>query len=193
MGRKVENMFESVDQLLLGLITGIIFGFLLQKGSVAKYETILSQLLLKDWTVVKIMTTAVIVGAVGVYFLVSLGIARLDIWPLQPAGVLVGALLFGIGLATLGYCPGTGMAGSGEGARDAMVGVLGMLTGAGVFVATYNWLQPIILALGDSGETAIPDLLQLPASTVIVILAGVIGVMFALLERSSRREKLGRM
>src|SRR5688500_3199826 len=157
MGRTVETMFESADQLLLGLITGIIFGFLLQKGRAAKYQTILSQLLLKDWTVVKIMTTAVVVGATGVYFLVSLGMARLDIWPLQLGGVLLGAVFFGIGLATLGYCPGTGLAGSGEGARDAMVGVLGMLTGAGVFVAGYNRLQPIILALGDFGKMTIPD------------------------------------
>ena len=52
-------MFESPEQLVLGLITGVAFGFLLQKGRVAKYQTILGQLLLKDWTVVKIMATAV--------------------------------------------------------------------------------------------------------------------------------------
>ena len=59
-------MFESPDQLLLGLLTGIAFGFLLQKGRVAKYQTILAQLLLKDWTVLKIMMTAVVVGSIGV-------------------------------------------------------------------------------------------------------------------------------
>jgi uncharacterized protein len=98
-------MFESTDQLLLGLLTGIAFGFLLQKGRVAKYQTITGQLLLKDWTVFKIMTTAIVVGAAGVYTLVSLGAARLDIWPFQVAAVLLGAVLFGTGLAVLGYCP----------------------------------------------------------------------------------------
>src|SRR5438105_14887755 len=121
---------EPAGDLILGLLTGIAFGFLLQKGRAAKYQTILGQLLLKDWTVVKIMLTAIVTGAVGVYFLVAEGVASLDFWPFQPAAVLLGAVLFGIGLAVIGYCPGMGIAGAGEESRDAMSGVLGMLTGA---------------------------------------------------------------
>src|SRR5688500_339542 len=79
--RRGAAMFESPDQLLMGLIMGVAFGFLLQKGQVAKYRAIQGQLLLKDWTVVKVMATAVVVGSIGVYTLVALGLARLDIWP----------------------------------------------------------------------------------------------------------------
>ena len=64
-------MFDSPDKLLLGLVTGVAFGFLLQKGRVAKFPVIVGQFLLKDWTVVKVMATAVAVGAVGVYALVG--------------------------------------------------------------------------------------------------------------------------
>src|SRR5688500_12055678 len=95
---------ESDARLALGLITGIAFGFLLQKGRVAKYQTILGQLLLKDWTVLKIMATAIVTGAAGVYALVAAGAADLDIWPFQVGGVVLGAVLFGIGLALIGYC-----------------------------------------------------------------------------------------
>ncbi len=119
-------MFDSVDKLALGLFTGIVFGFLLQKGRVAKYEVIVGQFLFKDWTVVKTMGTAVVVGAVGVYGLVAMDMASLHIRPALLGGVLIGAVLFGIGMAVLGYCPGTSVAGCGEGRRDAMVGVLGM-------------------------------------------------------------------
>ena len=80
----------------------------------AKYQTILAQLLLKDWTVLKVMATAVAVGAVGVYALVALGAAHLDVWPFQIGGALAGGVLFGVGIAVFGYCPGTGLAGSGE-------------------------------------------------------------------------------
>ena len=66
-------MFDSPDKLALGLLTGIVFGFLLQKGRAAKYHVIVGQFLLKDWTVVKIMLTAVILGSVGVYALVNEG------------------------------------------------------------------------------------------------------------------------
>jgi uncharacterized protein len=180
-------MFESPAQLFLGLITGIAFGFLLQKGRVAKYQTILGQLLLRDWTVVKIMLTAILVGAAGVYTLVALGLARLDIWPLQVGGVLLGALLFGIGLAVIGYCPGTGLAGSGEGSRDAMAGVVGMIAGAGVYVAAYNWLEPIIHALGDRGKVTIPELLGVPPTFVVLGLAAAVGLILWLIERYERR------
>jgi uncharacterized membrane protein YedE/YeeE len=178
---------ESAGDLALGLLTGIAFGFLLQKGRVAKYQTILDQLLLKDWTTFKIMITAILTGSAGVYFLVERGAVRLDIWPFQPAAMLIGALLFGVGLAVLGYCPGTGMAGAGEGSRDAMVGVLGMMTGAGVLVIGYNVLEPLALALGDWGKLTVPALLQSSPWTVIAVLAIVVGAMLALLARYERR------
>jgi len=49
-------------QLMIGLFIGILFGFLLQKGGVTKYDVIIGQLLLTDFTVVKIMLSAVITG-----------------------------------------------------------------------------------------------------------------------------------
>lgn len=151
-------MFDSPDKLLLGLATGIVFGFLLQKGQVAKFPVIVGQFLLKDWTVVKIMGTAVVVGAVGVYALVAAGHASLHVRPLLLGGVLLGGVLFGIGLAVLGYCPGTTVAACGEGRPDAAAGVLGMLAGALAFVAVWPALQPVIKGLGDQGKVTIPDL-----------------------------------
>jgi uncharacterized protein len=177
---------ESAGVLGLGLITGIAFGFLLQKGRVAKYQTILGQLLLKDWTTFKIMITAIVTGSVGVYFLAERGAASLDIWPFQPAAMLIGALLFGAGLAVLGYCPGTGMSGAAEGSRDAMVGVLGMITGAGVLVVGYNALEPVALALGDWGKLTVPALLGSSPWTIIAA-ALVVAVMLALLSRYEPR------
>jgi uncharacterized protein len=150
-------MFDEPTKLALGLLTGIVFGFLLHKGRAAKFHVIIGQLLLKDWTVVKIMGTAVIVGAIGVYALVALDLASLHVKPLLLGGVLLGAVCFGIGLAVLGYCPGTSVAACGEGRRDAMVGVLGMLVGAAVYVALFPVLQPVIKGLGDAGEITLPQ------------------------------------
>ena len=188
---RVATMFEveSAIDLALGLLTGIAFGFLLQKGRVAKYQTILGQLLLKDWTTFKIMITAILTGSAGVYFLIERGAASLDIWPFQPAAMLIGALLFGVGLAVLGYCPGTGMAGAGEGSRDAMVGVLGMITGAGVLVVGYNILEPVALALGDWGKLTVPALLGSSPWTVIAALALIVAAMLALLARYEPRHR----
>lgn len=150
-------MFDSPDKLILGLVTGIAFGFLLQKGRVAKFEVIVGQFLFRDWTVVKTMGTAVVVGAIGVYALVLMDAASLHIRPALLGGVLVGAVCFGIGMAVFGYCPGTSVAGCGEGRRDAMVGVFGMLAGAAAFVALFSTLQPLIKSLGDWGKITLPE------------------------------------
>ncbi len=92
-------MFESPSRLLLGLVSGVLFGFLLQKGRVAKFRVILGQFLLTDWTVVKIMLTAVAVGAVGVWAMIPMGWAELHVKPTLPGGIILGGILFGIGMA----------------------------------------------------------------------------------------------
>lgn len=150
-------MFDEPTKLALGLLTGIVFGFLLQKGRAAKFHVIVGQFLLKDWTVVKIMGTAVVVGAVGVYALVAMDLASLHVRPLLWGGVVIGAACFGVGIAVFGYCPGTGVAACGEGRRDAMAGVLGMLVGAAVYVALFPALQPVVKGLGDAGKVTLPE------------------------------------
>jgi uncharacterized protein len=183
-------MFDSADKLALGLITGIVFGFLLQKGRVAKYEVIVGQFLFKDWTVVKTMGTAVVVGAGGVYALVAMDLASLHVRPALFGGVLTGAVLFGIGMAVLGYCPGTSVAGCGEGRRDAMVGVLGMFVGALVFVTMFPTLQPLINGLGNLGEVTLPQLTNTSPWLWVTLLAlgGATGFFFDKFYRSGPRK-----
>jgi uncharacterized membrane protein YedE/YeeE len=146
---------ESPGKLLLGLGTGVMFGALLQKGRAAKYEVIADQLLLKDATVAKIMGTAIVVGAAGVQVLVQTGHAALDVKPLRLLAVTTGAVMFGSGLAVIGYCPGTTLAAIGEGRRDAIAGALGMLAGAALFVRAFPQLKPA-LDVGDRGKTTLP-------------------------------------
>ncbi|GAC1660017.1 MAG: YeeE/YedE thiosulfate transporter family protein [Acidobacteriaceae bacterium] len=184
-------MFDPMSKLVLGLLTGIIFGFLLQKGRAAKFQVIIGQFLLKDWTVVKIMATAVAVGTIGVYALVSMGAATLHIKPALLGGVLLGGILFGAGLAVFGYCPGTSVAASGEGRRDAMVGVAGMLFGAGLYVALYPSLQPIIKGLGDWGKITLPQATSLsPWLWVVGVVVAITAGLLALERRRAERQSI---
>ena len=180
-------MFDSPPKLLLGLVTGILFGVLLQKGRVSKFEVIVGQFLFKDWTVVRMMGTAVVVGSVGVFALVAADLASLHIRPMLFGGVLLGAILFGIGMAVFGYCPGTSVAGCGEGRRDALVGVLGMFAGAAMFVVFYEQLQPVIQALGDWGKITLPDITNTsPWIWVSLLVAG--GTAALLWDRPYRKK-----
>jgi uncharacterized protein len=185
-------MFESPLRLVLGLAVGVVFGFLLQKGRVAKHGVIVGQLLLRDFTVVKIMLTAVAVGAAGFWVLVGTGVTSVDVKPAQVGGVVLGALLFGGGLALLGYCPGTTVAAVGEGRRDAMAGLAGMLSGAAVFVAGYATLGRVQEAVADWGAVTLPQITRLaPAAFVIALLAATVGA-YLLVERRLGRPKTNR-
>lgn len=176
---------EPASKLIMGLGTGVAFGALLQKGRVGKYEVIVDQLLLEDMTVAKIMGTAIVVGAVGVQALVQTGHAALDIKPMRMLAVTGGAVMFGSGLALIGYCPGTTLAAIGEGRRDAIAGALGMLAGAALFVRAFPKLQPA-LEVGDRGKTTLPKATRTSPWPWIAGMAAalVAGASFSALHRS---------
>jgi len=186
-------MFDPPLKLLLGLITGILFGFLLQKGRVAKFPVIVGQFLLRDWTVARIMLTAIAVGSIGVYVLVSTGAAALHVKPALLGGVILGGLLFGAGIALFGYCPGTSVAACGEGRRDAMVGVAGMLFGAFAYVWSYTLVAvPVRNALPDWGKVTIPQATGASpwiwiAALLLAAIAGAYG--FDILRRRSTEKR----
>jgi hypothetical protein len=162
-------------QLLLGLAIGTCFGFLLQKGGAASYDVIIGQLLLTDFTVVKIMLSAVIVGMIGVHLLRSLGLAQLHPKVGSVGSTILGALIFGVGFGVLGYCPGTVAAAVGEGAVDAAAGgVVGIILGTWLFAVLYPGLSDGILVKGVFGDVTLPDILKVNAWAVVLPAAGLL-------------------
>ena len=167
-------------QLGIGFLVGILFGFLLQKGGVTKYDVIIGQLLLTDFTVVKIMLTAMITGMIGVHLLSTLGLVQLHPKPGSLGSTVIGGLIFGVGFAVLGYCPGTLAGAVGQGSLDAVFGGLaGILLGAGLFSEFYPKLERGILGRGDFGELTWPRLFKVNPWTLIIPLT--IGVFIFLL------------
>lgn len=180
---RTPALTDTLVRLLLGLATGFLFGFFLQKGHVAKFGVIVGQFLLRDFTVLKTMLTAIVVGGVGVYALKAMGLAALHVKPAQMAAVIGGGLVFGVGMALLGYCPGTGVAAAAEGHRDAWFGVLGMLVGAGVFAEVYESLAVPVLKLGDLGPVTLAQLLGVSPWLLLGGLAVAALLLFRFLER----------
>lgn len=156
--------------LMYGLITGILFGFFLQKGRVLRYDKQIGALRLKDMTIVKFMLSHVLVAMVGIYFLNDLGIVKLSLKPTILGGVVIGGLIFGLGWGLIGYCPGTSAGALGEGRLDALWGIAGMLVGAGIYAETFPYLQRTVLTWGDYGKITIPQVLGINHWLVIVTL-----------------------
>jgi hypothetical protein len=170
-------------QLLLGLAIGFCFGFLLQKGGVTRYDVIMGQLLLQDWTVVKVILTAIMTGMIGIYLLRIPGLAKLHTWSGSLGSTVIGGLIFGVGFAILGYCPGTLAGAAGQGSLDALIGgVPGMVVGAGIYAAIYPKLLDRVLKLGEFDKETIPQVLGVKPWPVIVVVTVVILLIFAILE-----------
>lgn len=156
--------------LVYGLITGIVFGFLLQKASVIRYDKQLGALRLIDMTIVKFMLSTVLVAMVGTYLLKDLGFVKLSVKPTILGGVILGGLIFGIGWGLLGYCPGTSAGALGEGRFDAFWGILGMLLGAALYAEAYPVMKKTILTWGDFGKITIPQILGVNHWIIIAIM-----------------------
>ncbi len=171
-------------QLVIGLIIGIFFGFFLQRSGVTEFDTILNQLLLTDFTVVKVMLTASITGMLGVHAMRSLGWVRLQPKPGSVGKSVVGSLIFGVAFAVLGYCPGTIIGGIAQGALDALIGGLaGVLLGSWIFAVLYPKLQKPVLLKGDFGPLTLPELLKVNAWVVVIPAAILLTAVLFVIER----------
>ena len=157
-----------MSDLLYGLITGILFGFLLQKGRVLRYDKQLSALLLKDMTIIKFMLSSVVVAMVGTYLLLDLGLVKLSIKATILGANIIGGIIFGLGWGLLGYCPGTSAGAVGEGRWDALWGIAGMLAGAALYAEAFPALKTTVLTWGNFGKITLPQVLGINHWFIII-------------------------
>jgi hypothetical protein len=168
---------------VLGLVFGIVFGFLLQKGGVARYEVLMGQFFLTDFTVMKVILTAIVVGMVGVFSLHALGLVKLHVKPTRYAANIAGGLVFGVGMALLGYCPGTGAAALGQGNYDAIAGMLGLMAGSYLYAETSGYLSSTIQKIGNRGGIMLPDLPGMRLTVFLAVFVPLLGLGLLLLDR----------
>lgn len=162
--------FPAYDSgVLSGLLIGFLFGYVLEGAGFGSPRRLTGQFFLRDWSVFKVMFTAVIVAAFGLWLFETVG------W-LQPGGVfvpqlllvgtLLGGVLIGAGFAIGGYCPGTAAVGLGSGRLDALVFMVGMVAGSALFAAIYDMIGPTVYQPAELART-LPEWLGVPAIGVI--------------------------
>lgn len=171
--------------LLQGLAFGLVFGFLLQKGGATKYDVIIGQFLLTDFTIVKIMLSAVAIGMIGIHAMKTLGWVKLSPKSGSAGMNIIGGLIFGVGFALLGYCPGTIAGAVGNGYLDALVGGLaGILLGSGIFAALYPRLRQGILQTGYFSDLTLPRLFKVNDWVIVIPVALCIFLLLCWLEQA---------
>jgi hypothetical protein len=178
----MSTAFESLRKLWqvildfggAALVFGGIFGFLLQRARIVRF----------DFTLLKYMLSAVIVGAVVIYALAAIDYIELPWRPVVLCRIFVGGLLFGLGWAILGYCPGTQLGALGEGRYDALAGILGAVLGTWLFMIKLNpWLSPLIMKRWDVGKAPLDAMLGVNPWVLIGVMIAVCIPLFIWLER----------
>lgn len=172
----------SPAKLAQGLVFGAIFGFLLQKGGVAKFDILIGILLLENFVVVQVMLSAIIVGMIGTYFLERMGLVELQVKATVFGNNIVGGLIFGIGFGLIAYCPGTDAAAVGQGNLDAFVGMLGMICGSYLFALASGFTSGTVSTWGQRGKVTLPEIFGLSRGVFIAIAAPVLIGVLALVE-----------
>jgi uncharacterized membrane protein YedE/YeeE len=158
----------------------------LQRGKVTNYNVIVNQFRFKDFTVLKVMFPAIIVGGIGVLVLTNMELAKWHVRDANMLGTIIGAAIFGIGMVLYGYCPGTGIAAIGTGSIHALVGAVGMIFGAILYAFSFEWVRANILSVGKLGKVTLPQIMHVPAWTIFGALI-VIGIgLFAWVEKSGK-------
>jgi uncharacterized membrane protein YedE/YeeE len=172
----------SIEQIL-GLVTGLAFGFFLQKGRVLRYDKQVSAMLFTDMTILKFMLSAIIVGMFGILAMNDLEIIKLSHKAMNVGGVVVGGALFGIGWAVMGFCPGTSVGAVGEGRWHAIFGVIGMIAGAAVYAELFPFFKSTVLTWADFGKIGLPEALGMNHWVVAVIFTIMTIAMFRWFEK----------
>ncbi|PLX46523.1 MAG: hypothetical protein C0609_00355 [Deltaproteobacteria bacterium] len=162
-----------MDNLWLGLISGVLFGFVIQRGGATDADEMVKAHLMADGRVPKFMVAAVALSALGLYGLQSVGVGRVMVLPVSIVATGLGAVIFGIGWGLSGYCPGTCWAAAGEGRMDAIFALLGGFVGTLLFAQLHETLIPLLYLPTSMGPVTLTDWLGEPGGvlTLFVVFA----------------------
>lgn len=162
-----------------GLFLGLLFGIALEGAGFGSARKLTAQFTLRDFAVFKVMFTAVIVAAIGLWVSTALGFitpGSVYIPTLFWGAIALGGSLIGAGFAIGGYCPGTSAVALGSGRLDALVFLIGMVAGIGLFAVFFGAIEPLYTAFQGPEGQRLDQLLSVPAWGIIVgLIAAAIG------------------
>lgn len=179
----------NIKEIIFPLIIGILFGYALVKGGLTRYSNISGAFRFTDMTVIKFMLTGILTAGFGVFALQALKVVNyLPIPSTYWLGNILGGLIFGVGMSLAGFCPGTILAGAGEGKVDYFVaGFLGMFTGTIIYGLVYDPTMKAIKSIG-AVKTTLADLLNASPFLVLAVLLVISLLLFYLFYRGLKRK-----
>jgi uncharacterized membrane protein YedE/YeeE len=183
--------FGEVGALAFALIIGFGFGWFLERGGLGNARKLAGQFYLTDLTVFKVMFSAIITAALGLFWLSRIGwldLSRVAMPPTYLVPQAIGGAVFGIGFVIGGLCPGTSCVAAASGRLDGFALLGGMLFGVFAFgvalpsFASFYYSTP-------RGDLTLNDVLHLSRAATVFLLVAVALLAFVAAERLERRAK----
>ncbi len=174
-----------MDSIWLAIPIGMIFGFALSRGGLARYSNIAGVLRFSNMTLIKFVLTLLTVVMIALYALKGLDTVPFqNISATSMVGNLIGGLVFGMGMAVAGFCPVTRTVGAGVRRLDYFIsGALGLLAGVLAYGMTYLQLFPTISRIAYEGPKTLTDLLMVNPFLIIGAVAASMILLAYFVER----------
>lgn len=151
------------------LFIGFCFGAIILYSRLDKFEKMAGFMIFEDTLAPRMAMMTVALSGVGFYILVHSGYGHYQVKPTLLGGLLIGAVLFGMGLVILGKCPSAFFVSVSEGRIDALVGVIGGMVGGAVFTLTFPHVKQMMGP--DFGAIRLSDLLGGYELAVVLVLS----------------------
>jgi hypothetical protein len=174
------------------IVSGFGFGFVLERAGFGSAKKLAAQFYLRDMTVLKVMFSAIVTAMLGLVLLRAVGLVEMDRMYVNPTFLgpqVVGGLVFGVGFAVGGYCPGTSVVAAVTGKLDAIAFLGGVGLGALGFAGVYDDLASFATKGGE--RLFLMDWLGLSFGTVAVLVTLLALGMFAGAEWIERKMRGG--
>jgi len=154
----MESMASlGLGQIISGLVLGLAIGFLLQRGRMCMNTAFRDTIFIKDLTLFRAYTIALLIMIVGANILNDMEVFTLARQPFFPLANIIGGYVFGLGMVLAGGCGSGIWYKLGEGQFNAIVGITGFFIGIGattdgILSPLYQLLRSINVPI--AGESA---------------------------------------
>jgi len=178
------------ESLLLALLIGVAFGAALEQAGLGDARKLAGQFYLTDFTVLKVMLSAIVTAMLGAFWLGRLGLVDFSqvhvpetfLWP-----QLAGGLVFGLGFALAGLCPGTACIAAASGRLDGLAAALGIFLGMLAAGLAFPALEDFY-GSGARGVLTLPDATALPTGVVVLLVVlAALGAFHLIARREQKR------
>ncbi|MBW1729397.1 MAG: YeeE/YedE family protein [Deltaproteobacteria bacterium] len=181
--------FDFAYSLQLAGLIGFCFGFLLERAGFGNPRKLTAIFYLRDFAVLKVMFTAIVVCLLGLLYFSVFGwidLAKVYILPTYIWPQIVGGLVLGIGFVMGGYCPTTSVVATVSGRLDGLIFIIGMVLGSFIFGEVFPLLEKFYSS-GQMGVVTLSQVLGLQSGLVALLVCLMAIFAYWLVEKVEQR------